>query len=103
MPLYPGGPKLGLGLWNSMPATLVVEATMFAVGLWIYIRTTRARDGIGRWAFWAFAVFLVAAYFASLTAPPPPSVQALYTSAMLASVLLLVWCWWADRHREPIA
>lgn len=25
MPLYPGGPKLGLGLWNSVPATVAVE------------------------------------------------------------------------------
>ena len=26
MPLWPGGPKVGLGLWYSLPATLVVEA-----------------------------------------------------------------------------
>src|SRR5678816_2619777 len=23
MPLYPGGPKVGLGLWNSVPATVI--------------------------------------------------------------------------------
>ena len=25
MPLYPGGPKVGLGMWNSLPLTLLVE------------------------------------------------------------------------------
>src|SRR5262245_59300052 len=29
MPLYPGGPKLGLGLWNSAAGTVVVELTVF--------------------------------------------------------------------------
>src|SRR5213593_928758 len=38
MPLYPGGPKLGLGLWNSVAATVLVETAMFAIGVWIYLR-----------------------------------------------------------------
>jgi membrane-bound metal-dependent hydrolase YbcI (DUF457 family) len=25
LPLYPGGPRLGLGLWNSILATVIVE------------------------------------------------------------------------------
>src|SRR4051812_44793848 len=29
MPLYPGGPRVGLGLWNSIPATLATEITLF--------------------------------------------------------------------------
>src|SRR5712691_12342471 len=44
MPLYPGGPKLGLGLWNSVTATVIIEVVMFAAGTWIYPRTTRARS-----------------------------------------------------------
>ena len=46
MPLYPGGPKFGLGLWNSVAATVAIETAMYVAGLWIYIRSTRARDGI---------------------------------------------------------
>src|SRR5512141_672663 len=30
MPLWPGGPVVGLGLWYSVPATLVVELGLFA-------------------------------------------------------------------------
>lgn len=99
LPLYPGGPKVGLGLWNSIPWTLVVELTIYAVGLWIYLRATRARDSIGRWAFTALAAFLLVAYLANL-AGAPPSVPALYITAVMASVVLTFWSWWADRHRD---
>ncbi len=44
LPLYPGGPKYGLGLWNSVAGTFAVEIVMFAIGVWIYARATRAAD-----------------------------------------------------------
>ena len=62
MPLYPGGSRVGLGLWNSVPATILVEVPMFVLGLWIYGRATRARDARGRWGFATFAAALVAIY-----------------------------------------
>jgi hypothetical protein len=100
MPLFPGGPKVGLGLWNSMPATLVVELMLYGAGVAVYARATRPRDAIGRWAFIGFAVFLVAIYFVSLLSPPPPSVPALSATALVGSLILLAWAWWVDRHRE---
>jgi hypothetical protein len=100
MPLYPGGPRLGLGLWNSIPATLAVESTLYAAGLWIYVRTTEARDAIGRWVFAALAAFLVVGYLAAV-GTVPPSVQTLYISALAGAAVLTLWSWWADRHRIP--
>jgi len=48
MPLtVSGADRLGFGLWNSIPATLVVEVSIFAIGLAAYVRTTVARDRIG--------------------------------------------------------
>lgn len=99
MPLYPGGPKVGLGLWYSVPGTVIVEMAMYAAGLWLYVRTTRGRDGIGRWAFVALAVFLPIAYLGSIGSLPP-SLPALAISALAAAALLTLWSWWADRHRE---
>src|SRR5512142_298063 len=49
MPVWPGGPKLGLGLWNSVPATIVVELLLFAIGVFLAASATRARDRLGRW------------------------------------------------------
>jgi hypothetical protein len=99
MPLYPGSAKFGLGLWNSVTATIVVEMTMFAAGVWVYIRATRARDAIGRRAFAAFVGFLLAAYAGSL-GTPPPNVTALIVTALAGVGVIIVWAWWFDRHRE---
>ena len=100
MPLYPGGPRLGLGLWNSIPGTLAVEFALYAVGVWIYVRTTDARDAIGRWAFAALATFLVLGYLAAV-GTAPPSIPALYISALAGAAVLTLWSWWADKHRIP--
>src|SRR5579871_4371647 len=77
LPLYPGGPKVGLGLWNSPPGTIAIEGSLFAAGVWIYARATRARDRIGRWAFAGLVALLLGLYVASIVGPPPPSVAAL--------------------------
>ena len=102
MPLYPGGPKFGLGLWNSVPATLAIELAMYVAGLWIYTQCTRARDGVGRWGFLSLAVFLVLAYAANILGGPPPSVMAIAVGGCAGAVVLIAWAWWADRHREYV-
>ena len=101
MPLYPGGPTFGLGLWNSVAATVVVESLLFAIGVWIYMRSTRPRDAIGRRAFGAFIGFIVAAYVGAM-GPPPPSVNALVIVSIAGAVVIILWAWWFDRHRSPL-
>ena len=101
MPLYPGSRKFGLGLWNSVPGTIAVELTMFLAGVWVYVRSTRARDRIGRRAFAAFVGFLLAADAANL-GPAPPSVTAVVITAIAGVGVLMLWAWWFDRHRMPI-
>src|SRR5262249_1280522 len=66
MPLYPGSAKFGLGLWYSIPATVIVEVLMFVVSVRIYARSTRARDGIGRWGLVGLVAFLLIAYVANI-------------------------------------
>jgi hypothetical protein len=100
MPLYPGSAKVGLGLWNSVPATLLIEGSMYVAGLTIYLRATRARDRIGRWGFFGLAALLVVMYLAAAFGPPPPSIEALWVTALAGAVLLTVWAWWTDRHRD---
>lgn len=101
MPLYPDGPKFGLGLWDSIAGTLAVELAMFVAGLWIYSRTTRARDARGRWGYVGMVAFMLLAYFSAAFGPPPPSITALWITAMIGGALLIAWAWWIDRHREP--
>lgn len=94
-----GDARVGLGLWNSVAGSIVLEAGLFVAGVVIYSRVTRARDRIGKIAWWSFAGFLAIIYVGNLFGPPPPSVNALASTA-LALWLTPLWAWWADRHRE---
>jgi hypothetical protein len=100
MPIVPGGREVGLGLWNSVPATIAVEAVLYAAGVAIYLRSTRARDATGRWATGALLVALALIYVANVAGGAPPSVTALAWVA-LAAWLFPLWAWWADGHRTP--
>ena len=99
MPVYPGGPKYGLGMWNSVPLTLAVEYVLFAAGIALYLSATRAKDKAGHLVFWSLAVFLGVVYAGSLSGPPPPNIQVL-APAGLAMWLTVPWAAWADRHRQ---
>ena len=101
MPLWPSGPKFGLGLWESVPMTMAVEIALFAICVFIYARTTRARDLNGSIGFWALIALLFGSYiFDSLTNAPPPSVSAIWISALIATTIILFWVAYVDRHRE---
>ena len=102
MPTWPGGPMLGLGLWNSLSATLIVEFIVFGAGAWLYARSTAARDRLGGLLFGAFVVVLAVIYLASVFGPPPPSEQVLVITALLGW-LFVAWGYWTDRHRVPRA
>jgi membrane-bound metal-dependent hydrolase YbcI (DUF457 family) len=93
VPLLPHGPYLGLGLWNSIPATLAVETAMFGGGIALYVSVRKARA-----SFWALIIVLFALYLGAASTPPP-SVTVLAWSA-LTGWLLLPWAWWADRDEH---
>jgi hypothetical protein len=101
LPLYPGGEKFGFGVWNSVPATLALEGGMFAIGLWIYLKSTRARDRVGTHAIWIFVAVLLLSYIGNVLSPPPPSETALiyFTPLVWIFVALAVW---ADGQRAAI-
>jgi membrane-bound metal-dependent hydrolase YbcI (DUF457 family) len=101
LPLYPGGPRVGLGLWQSMYGTMIVEAAMFVVGIAVYSRVTRSSDRTGRWALWGFVALLAVLFVANVYAPPPTSVTGLAWGA-LAGWLIPLFGWWLDRHRATV-
>ena len=99
LPIAPGvNIYLGLSLWNSVAATVVVEAGLFIAALVIYMRTTKATDRTGRFALWGLIGFLVLAYVTSSTSPPPPETTPVAIGGF-AQWLLILWAYWIDRHR----
>jgi membrane-bound metal-dependent hydrolase YbcI (DUF457 family) len=104
LPLAPGAsPLIGLGLWNSVGATLAVEAAMFAAGIALYLRATKARDAKGAVGFWAMIALLIIAYLGAAFGPPPPNVAAVAWAGILGGGLTAVLAYWVDRHRAAPA
>jgi hypothetical protein len=103
MPLWPGAsPKVGLGLWNSVAATLAVEGALFAGAVALYVRATSASDRTGVVAFWLFVGFQALLWATSPWSPPPPNTTMLGWVG-IATWLFPVWAWWFDRHRVSSA
>jgi hypothetical protein len=99
LPLYSGSRMFGLGLWNHRPLTIGIELALLVLGIFLYLRQTIAKDRIGNYAFWAFILFLLAAYGGAAFGPPPRSVKMLAITT-LCTWLFVPWAWWFDRHRE---
>jgi hypothetical protein len=98
--LAPGLPVLvGLGLWNSLPITLIVELGIFVIGVGLYVRTTAAIDRVGSIALWSLVGFLLLVYFGGVFGEPPPNAAA-FAWVGQAQWLLVVWGYWIDRHRR---
>ena len=102
LPLYPGGgERLGLALWNSLPATFAVEGAMFALAIVLYVRLTRAKDRVGTIAWWTLVALLLALYLPGPWSPPPPGENAVAIVGIAALLIFVPWAYWIDRHREP--
>lgn len=102
LPLYPGGPeRVGLGLWRHPAATILIEGAMWVGGLALYLKTTRARDRTGVYAFWSLIALLVFIYIGNILAEPPADMRNAAWGAM-AGLIVPFWAAWADRHREAV-
>ena len=89
VPILPSGPFVGLGLWRSVGATLLVESLMFAAAVLVYAHGRRVTRG-----FWILVGVLVLLYVAATFGPPPPNV----TAIALSGIVLVPLLWWAGNR-----
>jgi membrane-bound metal-dependent hydrolase YbcI (DUF457 family) len=102
LPLWPGGPLVGLGLWRSLGWTVVVEVAMFLVGLWLYLRVTRPRGWMGRLSLWSLVAALVYLYVGNLRPLPATATEHAIALLGLLGWLFIPWAWWIERTRRTV-
>jgi hypothetical protein len=97
LPLWPGSsPHFGLGLWNSIPLTLIVEGMLWAAGVILYLQS-RALSSRRAWiAFWSLVVVTTLMWATSPWSPPPPNPRALAWFALIGWIVV-PWAALADR------
>lgn len=97
MPLWPGNsPRFGLGLWNSIPGTFVIEGLLWVLCLTLYLRARRPRNWIGAFALWSFVLISTVMWAAGPWSTPPSSERALAWFALVGWIIV-PWAVWADR------
>ncbi len=90
--------KFGLGLWNSLVGTMIVEFGLFGIGAYLYSTAMKPTNRTGTIAFISLLVFLVVMHIGNLFGPPPPDVQ-MIAAAGNAMWLFVLWGWWIERNR----
>jgi hypothetical protein len=94
-----GADKVGLGLWNHVAATVLVEGAIFAGGVWLYASGTRPLRRAGSIALWSLVAFLVAMTVANQASTPPG--EAAVAWGTLSMWVIVLWMAWIDRLRHP--
>ena len=101
MPLAPGNPRVfGLGLWNSIPATLVVEGGVWILAAVLYVRATQAKRRAVHFVTWIGFALITLAWYNNIAGPPPAMNFRIAGAASLTFfVLITAWAFWIDRWR----
>jgi membrane-bound metal-dependent hydrolase YbcI (DUF457 family) len=106
LPLVPGGGTyVGLGLWNSIPATFAVEGALWLLGIIVYLRATRSTAWRGTIGLVAFIAVLTVAWLATPLQSQPAGD---FSTRMLLGLLLvygvlLSLASWIERYRPAQA
>jgi hypothetical protein len=104
LPLYRGGPEVGLGLWNYRAGTLIAESLILIIGLWVYLRATRPRNPAGKYAMIVYVALLIAIDVPNIYVPPATG-GVVGKEVLLAEVVFGAFAgiaYWLDRMREPL-
>lgn len=98
LPLWPGdSPRLGLGLWDSIAGTFVVEGVLWVIGIALYLGGRRARNRVGVFALWSLIIVSTVMWAQGPWSAPPPNQRVLAWFALIGWIVV-PWAVWADRR-----
>jgi len=92
---------VGLGLYDSIKATLIVEGLVWAIGIVVYVSYTYAEKRAGIYGFWGIVVLLTALWSSGIAGPPPPNAATVEIANVIIFSLVVAWAYWIDGIRAP--
>jgi len=103
LPLFPwGGVGYGLGLWNSIPATFIVEGMLWIGGIALFLSAIRPKGLNGQIALWSFILVSTFLWASGPFSPPPPDERSLALFALVGWIII-PWAWWIERTSQPVS
>jgi LexA-binding, inner membrane-associated putative hydrolase len=103
MPIAPAIPnRFGLGLWNSVPATIFVEGLFWLIALAVYMRASRDQGRFRTYLLWAGVVLITVAWLGNITGPPPSEIASIGFSSLTFFSLSVIWAYWVDRLQRSV-
>ena len=103
LPVFPYGDSLrvGFGLWNYPLLTALAEGLIFFTGVFLYYKTTVAKNKKGKYGLIILVSFLLIIQIANMLGPPPPDVTAIAWAGQL-QWLFVILAFFVDKNRTVI-
>jgi hypothetical protein len=86
----------GLGLWNSIPATLIIEGSFWLLAIMIYVRAMRSKRRVGTYAFWIGVILLTLAWYGNITSGIDPNPLRAGISGLIFFSFVVGWAYWQE-------
>lgn len=100
LPLYDDTFKMGLGLWNYPAVAFGLEIILLFGGMFLYLRSTRATNAIGKFGTPILGLVLIAAQSVVFFGAPPSSPAATAITAVGSYVVFAAAVFWLERQRS---
>lgn len=101
MPLAPGAHRyFGLGLWTSVPATVILEGGFWLLAVVLYARDTSPKSRTGIYAYWGVVALLTIAWYNNIAGPPPRDPHTAPIGSLIFFSLVVAWAYWMNRLRR---
>jgi len=101
MPLAPGvSVVFGLGLWNSLPATLLLEGGFWLLSVILYVRTSQAKSRAAHYVFWIGVVLLTLLWYGNISAGMDPNPVKAGVGGLVIFSLVVAWAYFVNRLRD---
>jgi hypothetical protein len=100
MPLAPGAHAyFGLGLWNSIPAAVLLEGSFWLLAVALYARATNTTKRAGIYWYWIAVAMLTLLWYNNLAGPPPPNPHVAPILSLALFSLTVAWAYWMNLLR----